>query len=197
MTMTISRSLILKCISLSFYLLVSISISPTHTYHSTLLSILFFLCLPPSPSQTFTLTADMVKITVAQEKISSRKYVPSVIEPSFGIGRILYALIEHAFWTRPDDAQKKVRSLFSCPYQYSDFSLYLFLFLYLDVITCISLVLLFSVRIPLCIECCAMYPQELRTVMHSLSLSLFLSFFVPLCVFTNAPHSHRCSVSLP
>ena len=56
----------------------------------------------------------MVKITVAQEKISSRKYVPSVIEPSFGIGRILYALIEHAFWTRPDDAQKKV--IYMCVY---------------------------------------------------------------------------------
>jgi glycyl-tRNA synthetase len=58
--------------------------------------------------ESFTVTAEQVKIAIVQEKISSRKYVPSVIEPSFGIGRILYALIEHAFWTRPDDVQKKV-----------------------------------------------------------------------------------------
>jgi glycyl-tRNA synthetase len=50
----------------------------------------------------------MVKVKVTQEKISSRKYIPSVIEPSFGIGRILYALIEHSFWTRPEDSQRKV-----------------------------------------------------------------------------------------
>lgn len=33
-----------------------------------------------------------------------RDYTPNVIEPSFGIGRILYSLIEHCFWTRPEDA---------------------------------------------------------------------------------------------
>ena len=30
------------------------------------------------------------------------KYIPSVIEPSFGIGRILYHLLEHAFRVRPN-----------------------------------------------------------------------------------------------
>jgi glycyl-tRNA synthetase len=31
---------------------------------------------------------------------NTREYTPNVIEPSFGIGRILYALIEHNYWTR-------------------------------------------------------------------------------------------------
>ena len=32
------------------------------------------------------------------------RYVPSVIEPSFGIGRILYHILEHAFYVRPEPA---------------------------------------------------------------------------------------------
>jgi glycyl-tRNA synthetase len=39
-----------------------------------------------------------------------REYVPNVIEPSFGIGRILYALIEHTYWTREGDGARGVLS---------------------------------------------------------------------------------------
>lgn len=39
-----------------------------------------------------------------------REYTPNVIEPSFGIGRILYSLIEHIYWTRPDSASRGVLS---------------------------------------------------------------------------------------
>ena len=36
------------------------------------------------------------------------KYTPNVIEPSFGIGRILYHILEHSFYIRPDsEAQSK------------------------------------------------------------------------------------------
>ena len=38
------------------------------------------------------------------------EYTPNVIEPSFGIGRILYSLIEHVYWPRPEDKQRGVRS---------------------------------------------------------------------------------------
>ena len=34
-----------------------------------------------------------------------RNFTPGVIEPSFGIGRILYCLFEHAFYTREGDDQ--------------------------------------------------------------------------------------------
>ena len=34
-----------------------------------------------------------------------RNFTPGVIEPSFGIGRILYCLFEHAFYTREGDEQ--------------------------------------------------------------------------------------------
>ena len=39
-----------------------------------------------------------------------REYTPNVIEPSFGLGRILYALLEHSFWAREQDIERGVRS---------------------------------------------------------------------------------------
>lgn len=39
-----------------------------------------------------------------------REYTPNVIEPSFGIGRILYALLEHSFWVREGDEARNVLS---------------------------------------------------------------------------------------
>ena len=40
-----------------------------------------------------------------------REFVPNVIEPSFGIGRILYSLLEHSYWARADDVNRAVLSL--------------------------------------------------------------------------------------
>ncbi|CAO3700052.1 unnamed protein product [Rhizopus stolonifer] len=39
-----------------------------------------------------------------------REYTPNVIEPSFGIGRILYSLLEHSWWVREDDEARNVLS---------------------------------------------------------------------------------------
>lgn len=39
-----------------------------------------------------------------------REYVPNVIEPSFGIGRIIYSVFEHSFWNRPEDVARGVLS---------------------------------------------------------------------------------------
>ena len=36
------------------------------------------------------------------------EYTPSVIEPTFGIGRIMYSMLEHNFKIRPEDDQRKV-----------------------------------------------------------------------------------------
>jgi len=40
-----------------------------------------------------------------------REFVPNVIEPSFGIGRILYALLEHSYWARKEDVDRGVSHL--------------------------------------------------------------------------------------
>lgn len=41
---------------------------------------------------------------------NTREYTPNVIEPSFGIGRIVYALCEHNYWTRAEDEARGVIS---------------------------------------------------------------------------------------
>jgi len=38
-----------------------------------------------------------------------REFIPNVIEPSFGIGRILYSLMEHSFWTRGSEGGDEAR----------------------------------------------------------------------------------------
>ena len=39
-------------------------------------------------------------------KTIEQKFAPHVIEPSFGIGRVVYCILEHCFRTRPDDAKR-------------------------------------------------------------------------------------------
>jgi glycyl-tRNA synthetase len=42
----------------------------------------------------------MVDIRRVKKRLAGRNFVPSVIEPSFGIGRILYCIFEHSYYTR-------------------------------------------------------------------------------------------------
>ncbi|KAL3633133.1 hypothetical protein CASFOL_026117 [Castilleja foliolosa] len=48
-----------------------------------------------------TIKSNMVLISKEKKKEHQRVFTPSVIEPSFGIGRIIYCLYEHSFYTRP------------------------------------------------------------------------------------------------
>lgn len=51
----------------------------------------------------YKIEKDMIKEIKEENKlIQEEKFVPSVIEPSFGIGRIIYALLEHNFSVRSD-----------------------------------------------------------------------------------------------
>ena len=54
-----------------------------------------------------TIRRDMVTIGKVTKTVSGRNYTPSVIEPSFGVGRILYCVFEHSFYTRPGDDQQR------------------------------------------------------------------------------------------
>jgi glycyl-tRNA synthetase len=59
----------------------------------------------------FQISSDMVSIKLERKNVHEVKYAPSVIEPSFGIGRIMYALLEHAFSQREGDEQRCVMAL--------------------------------------------------------------------------------------
>jgi len=65
----------------------------------------------PGAKEDFTMTPDMVTAKKVKQKISVNKYVPSVVEPSFGLSRILYALMAHSFGGRSDDVNKVVLKL--------------------------------------------------------------------------------------
>jgi glycyl-tRNA synthetase (class II) len=46
-----------------------------------------------------------VSYSKVKKMVHEEKYMPSVIEPSFGIGRVLYSLLEHSFFQRKADEQ--------------------------------------------------------------------------------------------
>lgn len=63
-----------------------------------------------------------VLVRVLTKMCAAREYTPNVIEPSFGIGRILYSLLEHVYWVRqgstdPKDKEKELneRGVLSLP----------------------------------------------------------------------------------
>jgi len=53
----------------------------------------------------------MVTIKLKEEERAGKTIIPHVIEPSFGIGRIIYSILEHSYWVREGDEQRGVLSL--------------------------------------------------------------------------------------
>lgn len=60
----------------------------------------------------YTLNKEMVSVKKSSKTLHVEEFTPSVIEPSFGIGRIMYSLLEHRFNMREGDDQ---RCYFSLP----------------------------------------------------------------------------------
>lgn len=61
------------------------------------------------------ISKDLIAIERRTRTENTREYTPNVIEPSFGIGRILYALIEHNYWTRGNEGGDEARGVLSFP----------------------------------------------------------------------------------
>ncbi|KAL8946186.1 MAG: hypothetical protein Q9222_007386 [Ikaeria aurantiellina] len=53
---------------------------------------------------------DLIQIEKRTRIEHTREYTPNVIEPAFGIGRILYSLIEHVYWSREGSEERGVLS---------------------------------------------------------------------------------------
>ena len=56
-------------------------------------------------------TKSMVKVHKVQKKITGKNITPSVIEPAFGVGRIIYCLLEHSYYVREGDEQRAVLAI--------------------------------------------------------------------------------------
>lgn len=54
----------------------------------------------------FTLNEKHISFKEESKMLMEEKYIPHVIEPSFGIGRIIYCIFEHCFKMREKDAQR-------------------------------------------------------------------------------------------
>eukprot|EP01065_Artemidia_motanka_P051450 TRINITY_DN908_c4_g1_i1.p2 TRINITY_DN908_c4_g1~~TRINITY_DN908_c4_g1_i1.p2 ORF type:complete len:737 (+),score=329.25 TRINITY_DN908_c4_g1_i1:97-2307(+) len=66
------------------------------------------VCMDGKPA---TVKRAYISCKPGQETTHGRSYTPSVIEPSFGIGRIIYAMLEQSYWVRRDDCQGRVDML--------------------------------------------------------------------------------------
>ncbi|MGD9962671.1 MAG: glycine--tRNA ligase [Thermoplasmata archaeon] len=47
--------------------------------------------------KTFQVPSECFEVSMRKEKVTGRKFVPHVIEPAYGVDRILYAVLEHAY----------------------------------------------------------------------------------------------------
>lgn len=63
---------------------------------------------------SYEISSELVSFKMEKKTISEVKYTPSVIEPSYGVGRILYAVLEHAFSQREGDEQRCVMAFKPC-----------------------------------------------------------------------------------
>ena len=44
--------------------------------------------------EDFTFTSDMITVKEYEKTVHVEEFIPSVIEPSFGVGRVMYSLFE-------------------------------------------------------------------------------------------------------
>ncbi|KAH0911238.1 hypothetical protein HID58_034559 [Brassica napus] len=72
----------------------------------------FYVC---TLEKNVIIKKNMVSISKEKKKEHQRVFTPSVIEPSFGIGRIIYCLYEHCFSTRPSKAGDEQLNVFRFP----------------------------------------------------------------------------------
>ena len=53
--------------------------------------------------------SDAYEVVVEEETIGGERFIPHVVEPSFGIDRLLYALLEHSYYEREDSGYKVLK----------------------------------------------------------------------------------------
>jgi glycyl-tRNA synthetase len=64
--------------------------------------------------KSYEINKDMLNIKIEKKTISEEKYLPHVIEPSFGLGRVLNAVLEHSFSQRNGDENRCVMAFRPC-----------------------------------------------------------------------------------
>ena len=57
----------------------------------------------------YRIPVDAYDLIVEDIKVSGERFIPHVIEPSFGIDRLFYAILEHSYYEREDSGYKVLR----------------------------------------------------------------------------------------
>jgi len=73
---------------------------------------------PDGSNEDCTFKPDHVVCEEKKEKRTTTTFMPGVVEPSFGIDRILFALLEHSYYARPKEPgaeEKQVRAVLAFP----------------------------------------------------------------------------------
>ncbi|CDU85082.1 glycine--tRNA ligase, putative [Plasmodium yoelii] len=70
-------------------------------------------------NDSFELTRDMISFQKYTKKVQESNFIPNVIEPSFGIGRLIFCILEHSFRVRQFTDDKEERHYLSLPYALS------------------------------------------------------------------------------
>jgi glycyl-tRNA synthetase len=60
-------------------------------------------------NETFSVPSTCFEVGMHKEKVSGRKLVPHVIEPSYGVDRIVYSVLEHAYSKKDDYITLKLK----------------------------------------------------------------------------------------
>ena len=67
---------------------------------------------------SYSIERAMVQFAMKDKKIEGRNYIPNVIEPSFGVGRLIYTLLEQTYFVRKsaeEDSKNEKRAGFALP----------------------------------------------------------------------------------
>ena len=71
------------------------------------------LDVPEAAGGKVEVDKEVLSINWTKRTENVREFVPNVIEPSFGIGRILYSLLEHNYWSRGSEGGDEARGVLS------------------------------------------------------------------------------------
>jgi len=56
--------------------------------------------------KTVTIEPSFVQVSTEEKTVAEEKYIPHVVEPSYGIGRIVYLILEHCYKVRQDEERR-------------------------------------------------------------------------------------------
>jgi glycyl-tRNA synthetase len=79
-------------------------------------------------SDILKITEDMFKILSTNKVETFEEYYPNIIEPSFGIDRLIYSILMQNSWNR-EDTSKGIRTVLSLPIKLSPYQLAIFVLL--------------------------------------------------------------------